>query len=225
MSATKQKKIVFVCTGNTCRSPMAEFLLKRELSVRGYRGIQVCSVGLAAKKGEAMNAKSAAVLAEHGIEVGDFTATPLTERLLREAFAFVCMTERQCELLMDMRWNALRKTGAEDIENNVWAFSDIVGYDVLDPYGRDIECYRYVYGLLEGGMSALIAKLELEKHARIVRPRVKKTTDEKSALARENAASCAPKKRGRPRKKENAPSDVPKRGRGRPKKTVEKKGE
>ena len=205
MAATKQKKIVFVCTGNTCRSPMAEYLLKQALKIRGFRDIKVCSVGTAAKKGDSINPKSAQVLLEHGIEVGEFSSTPLTDRLLRDAFAFVCMTERHAELLMDMRWNALRKSGAEDIENNVYSFGEITGYDIMDPYGRDLECYRYVYGLLEAGMSALIEKLELEKHARIVKPR----------------ASSVGAKRGRPKKEPSETPTTPKRGRGRPKKTLE----
>lgn len=209
MAATKQKKIVFVCTGNTCRSPMAEYLLKRELKVRGFRDIKVCSVGVSAKKGDVINPKSAQVLAEHGIEVGEFSSTPLTDRLLKDAFAFVCMTERHCELLMDMRWNVLRKAGAEDIENNVWSFGDITGYDVMDPYGRDIDCYRYVYGLLEAGMSALIEKLELKKYARIVKPRAS------------SGASSTGKKRGRPKKEITETVATPKRGRGRPKKNPE----
>lgn len=209
MAATKQKKIVFVCTGNTCRSPMAEYLLKRELKRLGLRDIKVCSVGIAAKKGDVINPKSAQVLLEHGIEVGEFSSTPLTNRLLKDAFAFVCMTDRHCELLMDMRWNVLRKSGAEEIENNVWSFGDITGYDVMDPYGRDIECYRYVYGLLEAGMSALIEKLELKKHARIVKPRASSGT------------SSTGKKRGRPKKEATETTPTPKRGRGRPKKSIE----
>ena len=66
MSAKKLKKIVFVCTGNTCRSPMAEYLLKRELKKAKLRGFKVCSAGVGAKKGEPMNLKTVQVLTEHG---------------------------------------------------------------------------------------------------------------------------------------------------------------
>ena len=65
----------------------------------------------------------------------------------------------QRDMLMEMRWKALREDGEEDIENNVFSFSELAGYEVLDPYGKDIDCYRYVYELIAGGMSAIIEKI------------------------------------------------------------------
>ncbi len=165
MSATKLKKIVFVCTGNTCRSPMAEYLLKRALKARKLRGFKVCSAGIGAKKGTPMNEKSAQVLEEHGIKLGKFSSAPITEKLLKEAFIFVCMTERHKDFLMDMRWDVLRKAGEEDIQNNVYSFYEVAGYDIPDPYGFGIEEYRQVYEMLDGGMSALIDNLEFKKYA------------------------------------------------------------
>ncbi len=185
MSAPKRKKIVFVCTGNTCRSPMAEILLEARVKALGLKGFTVTSAGIKAKKGTPVNPKSAQVLRENGLELSEFASTPLTNKLLREAFAIVCMTEAQKEYLMDMRWNACKKAGAEATENTVYSFYDLTGYEVMDPYGRDLECYRYVFSLLSAGISALIEKLNLRAHA--YQPKTKK----------ENGA---PKKRGRPRK-------------------------
>ncbi len=181
MSATKLKKIVFICTGNTCRSPMAEYLLKKVLKEGKLRGFKVCSAGIGAKKGNSINPKSAQVLEEQGIKLGKFSASPVTDKLLKEALVFVCMTERHKEYLMDMRWNVLRKAGEEEIENNVYSFSEFAGYDVPDPYGLDIDKYRCVYSMLEGGMSALIEKLDLKNQAL-------------------PAKAPSGKKRGRPRK-------------------------
>ena len=67
MSTTQLKKIIFVCTGNTCRSPMAEYLLKKALKERKLKGFKVVSAGIHAKKGDAMNPKSAQILTDHGI--------------------------------------------------------------------------------------------------------------------------------------------------------------
>ena len=156
MSNVKLKKIVFICTGNTCRSPMAEYLFKQVLKKEKLRGFKICSAGVGAKKGDTINPKSAQTLLEHNIAVGKFSATPVTNKLLQEAFAFVCMTERHAEYLMDMRWDVLRKAGVKDIENNVYSFAELTGYDVMDPYGRNIDCYRYVYQLIESGKQSIL---------------------------------------------------------------------
>ena len=55
--------------------------------------------------------------------------------------------------------NEANKQEEENIKNNVYSFSQLVGYPILDPYGKDIDCYRYVFQLLEGGMPMLIDKL------------------------------------------------------------------
>ena len=60
---------------------------------------------------------------------------------------------------MEMRWKALREAGADEIENNVYSFLELTGYEVLDPYGRDMDCYHYVFELIAGGMSAVVDKI------------------------------------------------------------------
>ncbi|MBE7079341.1 MAG: hypothetical protein E7380_05745 [Clostridiales bacterium] len=214
-----EKKIIFVCTGNTCRSPMAEVLLKRELSAQNLQGFFVCSAGIAARTGDSVNPKSAQVLQENGFIIEDFSASLLTEKDLEKAFAVICMTERQKDVVMDMRWQALKKAGLigeDEIENNVYSFAELVGYEILDPYGKDIDCYRYVYNLLGAGMRSLTEKLNLPTYA-------KKKTRAKKQSAAEGEPS---KKRGRPRKNpiQEKPAVPKKRGRPR-KQPTEKKGE
>ncbi len=226
MKKEKDKKIVFVCTGNTCRSPMAEVLLKDLLEKRNLYGFEVLSAGIAAKQGDTMNPLSKQTLSEKGLNAATFGSAQLYEEILKDSFAIICMTEKQRELLMDMRWNVLRKSGEEEIENNVYSFAEISSYEVLDPYGRDIECYRYVYGLLEAGMSLLIEKLRLVEYAK--EPPKRKTAKgnagvKKNTSSTKKKTGTATKKASENKKKTTAVSSgatTSGKERGRPKKST-----
>ena len=78
----EEKKIVFVCTGNTCRSPMAEAILRSELRRLNIGGVTVLSAGTRASESETMNPKSAAVLSENGLSIDNFNSRRLDGELL-----------------------------------------------------------------------------------------------------------------------------------------------
>ena len=93
MKAKKKNKIVFICTGNTCRSPMAAELFKREISALGLDMLTICSAGIQAQEKSEMNEKSKFVLMENGIDATGFLSTQISEELVQESLAIVCMTE------------------------------------------------------------------------------------------------------------------------------------
>ncbi len=227
-SKKSNKKILFICTGNTCRSPMAERLLKAKIKEKKWKGFSISSAGIAAKKGDVINPKSAYVLAENGIDASKFSSKLLKGSVLVDAFAVICMTEAQRDTLLDMRWQALRKAdriGEEEIPNNIYSFAELGGYEIPDPYGRELDCYRYVFSLLAAGMAGVIDKLRLEEFAEKPKPRATKRAEKQlnAYLPPSNGTSegeNASKKRGRPKKQtegEGALPATPKK-RGRPKK-------
>ena len=169
MKAKKRTKIVFVCTGNTCRSPMAEMLLKKKLKALNLTGAKVCSAGLHATVGSPMNDLTAKILKNKGVRAGKFAAKQLDEKLIKDALAIVCMTDKQRDIVRDLRL----KIGVQDTHDCVYAFSDIAGYQVIDPYGQGLDCYEYVFGLLDGGMDALIDEIlpESIRHEYVAKPK------------------------------------------------------
>lgn len=185
---TVKKLIVFVCTGNTCRSPMAEAVFKTLANDWGLVKLKIRSAGVRVKKGDSLNPKSALVLEEQGLSLPEFTPSRLTDAMLKQSLAVVCMTDAQRDLVMEMRWNALKKAGEneDDIQNNVYSFAELTGYEVLDPYGRDIDCYRYVYQLIDSGKVAVLDKLIPEDMREKYKEKVKKTATRNKKTDAEN---------------------------------------
>jgi protein-tyrosine phosphatase len=90
-------QILFVCTGNVCRSPAAERLLRRELDrasggIAGLSGIDVASAGTGALVGEPISPRMAALVARAGADPDGFTARQLTPAILRSADLVITMT-------------------------------------------------------------------------------------------------------------------------------------
>ncbi len=77
--------VLHVCTGNICRSPMAERLMRAGLADRGITGIVVVSAGTWGHSGSPMEADALRVLEEHGVDGGDFTARELVAEDVAEA--------------------------------------------------------------------------------------------------------------------------------------------
>ncbi|MFW6386342.1 MAG: ribose 5-phosphate isomerase B [Bacillota bacterium] len=152
--------LLFVCTGNTCRSPMAEYLFRKLLQDKETGDWTVLSAGIKAFGGARMSDNSVSVLREENINSDDFSSRSVSEELIEEADLVLTMTVRHRQILRD-RFSAFKEKIFTLREFN-GAAGDL---DITDPFGRPIEFYRTTRDQLKEELKELIIRLENYKFA------------------------------------------------------------
>jgi protein-tyrosine-phosphatase len=147
------KKVVFVCTGNTCRSPMAAGLM-RDAASRLSLDLEVQSAGIAAFPGVPYTQEAIEALQEKGIDISGGVSQPLSKTLVMEADVLLTMTPEHRDAI-------LRKLPM--LQEKVFLLSDFVGEGetpVVDPVGQDLDTYRKVREQLEGYVLQALERLK-----------------------------------------------------------------
>jgi len=154
MSAPKH--VLFICTGNTCRSPMAEGLFRK--ATEGRDDVTVGSAGVAAAKGAPASRETLAVLKKRDAALDNFTSRPVSEDLLREATHVFAMTEGHLAVMEARFPHHTEKFFL------VGEFSGITdkcqGVDVPDPIGMGPAAYEEVAAVLENAIPAILAYID-----------------------------------------------------------------
>lgn len=145
-------KILFVCTGNTCRSYMAETITRDYLSGRALANtIETASAGTGCLAGEPASLPARKVMMEMGLANEEHRATPLTKEAIEEAQLILTMTRRHRQYVLDLVPEAGDKvfllTEYAQGENEV---------DISDPFGGDVAIYRLCAGQIADLIPAAI---------------------------------------------------------------------
>jgi protein-tyrosine phosphatase len=151
--------IVFVCTGNTCRSPMAEALCRRLVSQRLQctdaevedRGVVIASAGIAAMTGGRATPEAVEVLCSKGLNLDEHLSQPLREPLVRNADFIFTMTKNHREAILAQWPDAAARTFVLDPD----------GRDVNDPIGGTPEMYEACAAQIESLLEPRLAELDL----------------------------------------------------------------
>ena len=134
---------MFICSGNTCRSPLAEGLFKKYLQENKITDIEVSSAGVGAFPGDAVSINSILVAGNRGVDISDHRARNVNPEHLITTDLFFCMSESH---------KAVLSRHCDE--------SKIIVLNVPDPFGRPIEVYEECAKQLESKFPEILERIQ-----------------------------------------------------------------
>ncbi|MFH1759580.1 MAG: low molecular weight protein arginine phosphatase [bacterium] len=138
----KPFKIVFVCTGNTCRSPMAQIMMQHMLSDEKRQRFDISSAGLFAMPGQPITRYAAEVLQELGMDLKEHCSSMLNEQIIKSADIILVMTESHKRTVIS---NIPQAANITYTLSEYALGKDNTGIkDIDDPFGGNLDTYRVI---------------------------------------------------------------------------------
>jgi protein-tyrosine phosphatase len=149
----KRFSILFVCTGNTCRSPLAEIMMRNELRRAGIKHVSVSSAGTAAADGGRASQNAKVTAEQMALSLARFRSKPLTARRVKGADLILTMGRAQQGEITG-RWpEAAEKTHV------ISEFSGSGRGDIDDPMGKSGQAYRHCADVLADEIKRVLQRL------------------------------------------------------------------
>jgi len=150
-------KILFVCTGNICRSAMAEGLA-RKIAKENNLDMEIYSAGIFAMKGDHASYNSVAIMKEYDVDIVTHVATPIEEADVEDMDLILCATSSHKAQVI-MRYPSV-KGRAYTMKEFAGVDEDGKDLDIKDPWGYDMNTYRLCAAEISFCMDKIMERLK-----------------------------------------------------------------
>ena len=149
-------RLLFVCTGNTCRSPMAEVIARNEIEQRGWNSVEVRSAGIAAFDTAAASSGALRAAEAHGLDLTGHRATFLTKKIAAWADLILVMSTAH--------FMSVTELGAGGISSLITSFADEregggISESVPDPVGGTEQEYLETFDLIRDLVDKVLQRI------------------------------------------------------------------